>query len=85
MAEKVGIRDYGHRGGWCRTFRRLLTRTLLLGCLPKNNRTPECLLTAEVSCLGDVEVHLLDQGIDRVEAEGAAQPGVEVDRGVESV
>jgi hypothetical protein len=43
------------------------------------------LLSAELSCLRDVEVHLLDQGLDRVEAEGAAQPGSEVDRRVDPV
>ncbi len=40
---------------------------------------------ADFACLVDVLAHLHDEGVDGVEAEGAAQPDGEVDRGVQPV
>src|SRR6266567_712793 len=44
-----------------------------------------CTLTADLPGLVNIEVHLLDQGLDGVETERAAQPGAEIDRRVQAV
>src|SRR5689334_705335 len=40
---------------------------------------------ADIARLVDVDAHLLDEGVDGVEAQRAAQPDREVDRGVQAV